>query len=107
VSVKSFRKRKRGDSREAVNESGSEEIEDEKRRMEGFPVEVIGNILSHFDNLKDPVNASLTCRNWRLALRHHLRTLRCDTTMLLSLNPEQKRLNFWKLSPKCFKPGNK
>jgi hypothetical protein len=105
VSVKSFRKRKRGDSREAVNESGSEEIEDEKRRMEGFPV--IGNILSHFDNLKDPVNASLTCRKWRLALRHHLRTLRCDTTMLLSLNPEQKRLNFWKLSPKCFKPGNK
>jgi hypothetical protein len=30
--------------------------------MEGFPVEVIGQILSHVGDVKDVVRASMTCR---------------------------------------------
>jgi len=43
--------------------------------MEGFPVRVIGNILSHFADVQDVVRASWTCRKWRAAFRH-LHTLR-------------------------------
>jgi hypothetical protein len=43
--------------------------------MEGFPVHVIGNILSHFADVQDVVWASWTCRKWRAAFRH-LHTLR-------------------------------
>jgi hypothetical protein len=52
--------------------------------MEGFPLAVIGNILSHLDDVKDVVRASMTCRKWRVALRHHLHTL---------------RHNYWKFLP--------
>ncbi len=38
--------------------------------MEGFPVELIGNILSHLDDMKEVVRASWTCRKWRVALRY-------------------------------------
>jgi hypothetical protein len=54
----------------ANESSGAEEVGDQKRGMEGFPVEVIGNILSHVANVKDVVRASMTCRKWREALRH-------------------------------------
>ncbi len=45
--------------------------------MEGFPVELIGNILSHVINVKDVVRVSMTCRKWRLAIRY-LHTLQQD-----------------------------
>jgi len=45
--------------------------------MEGFPVELVGNILSHVVNLKDVVRVSMACRKWRLALRY-LHTLQQD-----------------------------
>ncbi|CAM6028704.1 unnamed protein product [Sphagnum balticum] len=45
--------------------------------MEGLPVELIGNILSHVVNVKDVVRVSMTCRKWRLALRY-LHTLQQD-----------------------------
>ncbi len=45
--------------------------------MEGFPVELIGNILSHVINVKDVVRVSMTCRKWSLALRY-LHTLQQD-----------------------------
>jgi hypothetical protein len=45
--------------------------------MEGFPVELIGNILSHVVNVKDVVRVSMTCRKWRLELRY-LHTLQQD-----------------------------
>ncbi len=58
--------------KEANEESGAVAAagERERRGMEGFPVEVIGNILSHVANVKDVVRASMTCRKWREALRH-------------------------------------
>ncbi|KAG6551417.1 hypothetical protein Mapa_007063 [Marchantia paleacea] len=43
--------------------------------MEGLPVEVIGNILSHLAAARDVVIASATCRKWREAVRRHLHTL--------------------------------
>ncbi|CAM6050471.1 unnamed protein product [Sphagnum compactum] len=54
------------------NETGAEETGDDQERgiMEGFPVELIGNILSHLDDMKDVVRASWTCRKWRVALRY-------------------------------------
>ncbi len=48
--------------------------------MEGLPIEVIGNILSHVADVKDVAMASWTCRKWRLASRHHLHTLRLRGT---------------------------
>lgn len=67
--------------KEANEESGAAPAagERERRGMEGFPVEVIGNILSHVVNAKDVVRASATCRKWRVALRHHLHTLRYNS----------------------------
>ncbi|CAK9260070.1 unnamed protein product [Sphagnum jensenii] len=63
---------------QTANESrGAEEVGDQKGGMEGFPVEMIGNILSHVANVKDVVRASMTCRKWREALRH-LHTLQQD-----------------------------
>jgi len=66
-------------SQTANHESGrgaEEEVGDEERRgIEGFPVGVIGKILSHVGDVKDVVRASMTCRKWREALRH-LYTLR-------------------------------
>jgi hypothetical protein len=56
---------------QTANESG-----DQERGMEGLPIEVIGNILSHVADVMDVAMASWTCRKWRLALRHHLHTLR-------------------------------
>ncbi|GLT94692.1 hypothetical protein SLE2022_124210 [Rubroshorea leprosula] len=35
--------------------------------MEHFPVEVIGNILSHFRTARGVVVASVTCKKWREA----------------------------------------
>jgi hypothetical protein len=52
--------------------------DDQKKRSVGikrFPVQVIGNILSRFDDVKDVVRASWTCKKWRAALHHHLHTL--------------------------------
>ncbi len=52
--------------------------DDQKKRsvgIERFPVQVIGNILSHFDDVKDVVRASWTCKKGRAALHHHLHTL--------------------------------
>ncbi|KAL3692448.1 hypothetical protein R1sor_006099 [Riccia sorocarpa] len=43
--------------------------------MDGLPVEVIGNILSHLAAARDVVIASATCRKWREAVRRHLHTL--------------------------------
>jgi hypothetical protein len=61
---------------QTANESGgAEEVGDQESGIEGFPVEVIGNILSHVANVKDVVRASWTCRKWRVALRHYLHTL--------------------------------
>jgi hypothetical protein len=61
---------------QTANESGgAEEVGDQESRIEGFPVEVIGNILSYVANVKDVVRASWTCRKWRVALRHYLHTL--------------------------------
>lgn len=53
-------------------ETGAEEAGDDQERgiMEGFPVELIGNILSYLDDIKDVVRASWTCRKWRVALRY-------------------------------------
>lgn len=43
--------------------------------MDGLPVEVIGNILSHLGAARDVVVASAACRKWREAVRRHLHTL--------------------------------
>ncbi|KAH9542437.1 hypothetical protein CY35_13G006000 [Sphagnum magellanicum] len=52
------------------NETGAEKAGDDQERgiMEGFPVELISNIFSHLDDMKDVVRASWTCRKWRVAL---------------------------------------
>ncbi|CAM6026738.1 unnamed protein product [Sphagnum balticum] len=74
------------------NETGAEEAGDDEERgiMEGFPVELIGNILSHLDDMKDVVRASWTCRKWRVALRY-LHTL-CASWTKREL--ETERLEF-------------
>lgn len=43
--------------------------------MESFPVEVIGNILSRLGAARDVMMASVTCRSWLEARKHHLHTL--------------------------------
>lgn len=48
--------------------------------MDGLPVEVIGNILSHLGAARDVVIASATCRKWREAVRRHLHTLSVSDT---------------------------
>ncbi len=67
-------------SNRVAKELGVEEeaVDDQKKRsigIEGFPVQVIGNILSRFDDVTDVVRASWTCKKWRAALHHHLHTL--------------------------------
>jgi len=62
-------------SQTKTESGGAEEVGHQERGIERFPVEVIGNILSHIGNVKDVVRASWTCRRWRVALRHHLHTL--------------------------------
>jgi hypothetical protein len=60
-------KKGRGSCSQTANREsgrGAEEVGGEEKRggMEGFPVEVIGQILSHVGDVKDVVRASLTCR---------------------------------------------
>lgn len=43
--------------------------------MDSLPIEVVGIILSHVASARDVVAASVTCRKWREAARHHLRKL--------------------------------
>jgi len=75
--------RERG-SRAADLELEEAEEGGDQKGMEGFSLAVIGNILSHLDDVKDMVRASMTCWKWRVALRHHLHTL---------------QHNYWKFLP--------
>ncbi|CAM6050474.1 unnamed protein product [Sphagnum compactum] len=59
--------------------------------MEGFPVHVRVNILSHFADVQDVVRASWTCRKWRAAFRH-LHTLRHEVHTLCELVGESSRM---------------
>jgi hypothetical protein len=58
-----------------VEEEAGDDQNKKSVGIEGFPVQVIGSILSRFDVVKAVVRVSWTGKKWRAALHHHLHTL--------------------------------